>query len=120
MKNITDDIENITTGQIIKTIIKLKISTLIAIITVLASMFSGIFMFGRHSIQKNVVIELNQPFDIRIDNSVQLKDVVLVKNNSLIESDEYLKAYSIKQITDEFDDKPIGQVVVKQEKTNNK
>lgn len=116
-KKLVDQIINYDSATIsgfFKAIVRLKITTLIGLITIIFSFISAVFMLGRYSNEKEIAIELKKPFDMKIVNGPEFKDLVLVQNNNLIEQDGF-SVYTLKKIKDEFEDIPIGQVVIKKD-----
>jgi len=110
------DNDNITLGQIIKTIGKLKYRTLIMIISIFFGIISASFAFGRFSYQVGTAVRLESPFAMRISIDGKNHDynaLTLIKDPTLKSPSSDAVSLSLREIQDSFDVIQIGIIVAK-------
>lgn len=121
--NISETLNNLnglTLGHALKIVKRLKISALISIISIIASLMTGAYLFGRSRQQKQTAVMLQKPFSMRLEvegKQVDYQKLILLKDPMLVSASKDTVIYSLREIKDEFDITPVGKIVATVEKT---
>jgi len=109
-----NNIKDLTLGQILLIIKKLKYKTLITILAFVIVSLGGAFAAGKYSHSKNTAVMLQKPFAMRVELNGQIHDfqtLTLVKDPMSTALNNNKVILSLREIKSSFDIAPIGQVV---------
>jgi hypothetical protein len=116
--NVTNHIDDLTLGQIIRLISKLKYRTVTMILFFIISVLGGTFAAGQYTQQKDTAVMLESPFSMRIDIEGQAYDfnnLTLVRDPSTPSVTEDTVVLSLREIKTAFDIIPVGKVIARVE-----
>lgn len=116
--DIINNMKDLTLGQIISLVRKLKYKTIVMIITFVVVTLGGAFGAGAYSHSKDTAVMLNKPFAMRLELNGQRHDfetLTLMKDPTapILEGNKVI--LSLREIKSSFDIVPIGQVVATME-----
>jgi hypothetical protein len=113
-------LEEMTLGQIFKSIAKLRYKTIASVIAAFVAVFSASFALGRYSYQQSSAVLLESPFAMRITLDNQQHDfnsLTLIRDPSLPTMSEDKITLSLREVKSAFDVAQVGIVVAKVEKS---
>lgn len=119
-----NDPKSTTLKQVISTISKLKITTIITIISILFSYSSILFMLGVYSSKRDAGIDLQRPFDMRLKlthaQELYLTDLTIFKNPFVAapETKKDVKFFVLFRDLGEMQNEQVGTIKVKVKEVN--
>lgn len=116
--DIINNMKDLTLGQIISLIKKLKYKTIMMIFTFIIVTFGGAFVAGKYSHSQDTAVMLQKPFAMRLELNEQIYDfetLTLMKDptSPILEGNKVV--LSLREIRSLFDIIPIGQVIATME-----
>ena len=119
-----NDPKSTTLKQVINTISKLKITTILTIVSILFSYSSILFMLGVYSSKRDAGIDLQRPFDMRLKlaktQEFYLTDLTIFKNPFVAapETKKDVKFFVLFRDLGEMQNEQVGTIKVKFKEIN--
>ena len=103
-----------TIGQLWRVLKRLKVSAIVSMVTLVGALIGGSFALGRATQQTHTAVQLQTPFSMRIQvqgASTDFDRLILLKDPLNLAPTPDTEVLDIREVRDEFDVVPIGQVV---------
>jgi hypothetical protein len=116
--DVLNNMKDLTIGQILKLVLKVKYKTVIMLLGIIAIGLGGAFTAGKYSQQKETAVMLESPFAMRIvidDVNYDFENLTLIKDPTKISITEDKIVLSLREIKSPFDIQQVGNIVARVE-----
>lgn len=116
--DILNNTKDLTFGQLLKLISKIKWKTLLSLFLLCTSVVAGAFAAGKYSEQRDAAVMLKKPFSmfLKIDENEYKFDTLVLIEDPTLPFDGNKIRLSLRHIIDDFDVIPLGGVIAEKEK----